>query len=220
MSFFVHDSNTILRDKLITPVKNHQAKVEEMMMQEMKNCVITENDQLNPTSWEQQVGKSLTHQQLEDKLRRVLPLNIKAVDVIPLDKPLSPTHRKFVRELPDGTQENIVVYERGLMPEHSVFNIKTEIVRDPTVKHVDRKDLPKWEIVPGQGVVFDETVVKPGWKKVVRQWSEQKRGWRTVLIRLIQHRLLSLYDAERLFGSDERATWAANTGKQNIELPY
>lgn len=51
------------------------------------------------------------------------------------------------------------------------------------------------------------------WAPVETLGAEVKRGWRTVLIRLIEKGLIGLEATERLFGPGNRRNWAALTGK-------
>ena len=89
--------------------------------------------------------------------------------------------------LPDGRKEFIMVCEADWMPEWSVMGEMT--VRTPNGSP--------------QGY-WPETRI-PG--------REIKRGWRTVLIRLLHKGLLSLPAVEREFGTGDRESWKILTGK-------
>lgn len=212
---FVHDSATALRNEIISPQERHLAEVTQMLKEEQRNCIYAEDGDLNPANPEYQLGKSLTDTELETKLRPLLPANC-----IFIDNPRDATKKAIVRQRPDGTLETICSYERGVMPEHSIMRIQVEDVKDPGTRHIDRADLPKYEYVPGSGIVWMDDSPKPGYVRVKKLWGEKTRGWRTVLIRLIQSRLLTLSDAERVFGADIRPQWAAGTGKQELLLPW
>jgi hypothetical protein len=47
-----------------------------------------------------------------------------------------------------------------------------------------------------------------------------KRGWRTVLARLIVKRIIGLDATERVFGAGARKSWAIMTGKKIGVLDY
>jgi hypothetical protein len=51
------------------------------------------------------------------------------------------------------------------------------------------------------------------WVEVEIPWVHQKRGWREVLLMLINKRLISVTDAERVFGVGQRSSWKILTGK-------
>lgn len=212
---FVHDSETRLRDAIITPQRRHEAQVEEMLRAEAQNCVYVRDGEVAPADAGRQLGTPLTSADVEARLAKILEPGFVCVD-----HPWNETKKLVVRRLPSGTQETICVYERGLMPEHSIMRIKVEEIRDVDQKHLSRADLPKYEISPTGEIIWDPTKPKPGWKRVERLWGEKVRGWRTLLIRLIQARAISLSDAEKYFGSDNRPQWAANTGKQQLLLPW
>jgi hypothetical protein len=56
------------------------------------------------------------------------------------------------------------------------------------------------------------------WVEVEIPWVHQKRGWREVLLMLINKRLISVTDAERVFGVGQRASWKILTGKGSGQL--
>ena len=51
------------------------------------------------------------------------------------------------------------------------------------------------------------------WVEVEIPWYHQKRGWREVLLRLLYKKLITVTDAERVFGVGQRASWRILTGK-------
>lgn len=212
---FVHDSATAERELVIGAQRKHQAQVDEWAKQEEDSKVIVSSSlEVDLTDAERQIGKSLTSAQFEAKLRPYLPSN-----VVFIDNPRLASKRAVVFLAP-GTMDGfttICPYEKGLMPEHSIFAEKEEIIRDFSQTHLDRADFPKHEYVPGIGFTYEPGALKPGEKRIQIAWHEVKRGWRTVLLRLIQANLLSAATAERLFGADNRPQWANHTGKQRIE---
>ena len=190
----------------------------QYIKQEESHIVFVEDSLVDPTNDEKQLGKPISSVTFENILRTVLPLNIAFID-----NPWIPDKKAIVRV--KGTEfETICPYERGLMPEHSVMQLVTKEIPDSEVlgrrKAMNRKDLGKYEYVPGQGFVFDDTTVRPGFKRIKQVGRELKRGWRTVLLRLIQEGLISLYDVERLFGSKDHPSWAQNTGRREAVLPW
>jgi hypothetical protein len=74
--------------------------------------------------------------------------------------------------------------------------------------------MPEWTVMgtTEERVPIDDT---PGgyWTPVQTLGRVEKRGWRDVLIRLINGRHLDLQAVEREFGAGNRLSWAALSGK-------
>lgn len=187
----------------------------------LSNCVkVFENENLAPYDEVKQLGKVLTSSELENNLKKINPYLI--FEYNPYDRT-----KKAIYFIRNNKKDFICAYENGFIPEHSVMKYKTEDVWDHTVDLLTSKDLPKSELVEdktsplGCKLVFDESKPRPGWKRVQIPWGELKRGWRTVLLKLLQNNLITLYDAELTFGTDDRITWAARTGKRKgLKLPF
>ena len=75
--------------------------------------------------------------------------------------------------------------------------------------------MPEWSIMADRRVLHPE----PGYSPVTAPYFEVKRGWRTCLIRLIQMGLVSAELVEKEFGSGDRFSWQAQTGKTNDKFP-
>ena len=150
----------------------------------------------------QRLGRQMFPKELEKRLQNLNP-NL-YFEVIPEN----PTHKRASILVPDG-KKHLVVYENSLMPERSIPKIRTMEVPDPTFTHLDRKDMPK-----------DPGALRPGWRRVQIPWGESKRGWRTVLVRLIQAGAITVTQAETEFGSDETPEWRQHTGKGEFTTPF
>lgn len=212
----IKDSEVLTREQVLTPQEKHRAELMGWLEEEAKRFVVVEDsDTVNPTNLGQQLGRPMTSAELELRLGKLLPPSIRFVH-----NPWIHDKRAVVRVKPEGGFDTICPYESGFMPEHEVLKANVEWVRDRHQTHLDRKDLPKYEIVPGAGVVWDSGAVRPGWKKVVRLGHTLKRGWRTVLIRLVQAGLLTPTQVEREFGVDDRVQWANAMGKRSIIAEY
>jgi hypothetical protein len=77
--------------------------------------------------------------------------------------------------------------------------------------------MPEWSVMGRGEVRRPDDIARPEgfWSKIPVPWREVRRGWRTVLARLVQKRLVSLEAAEREFGAPtDRESWALLTGKQ------
>jgi hypothetical protein len=129
------------------------------------------------------------------------------------------THKRLCY-LKGGEKEIVCLYEVGLMPEHSIMKVMEKEVWDQTVSHLNRADMPKGEYIPGRGWVFDPTVTRPGYKRVKVPWGEERRGWRTVLLKCIVSGILTPTAVESVFSTDDRAEWAGHLGRHPITRPW
>lgn len=151
---------------------------------------------------EERLGKPLMPAEFE---RRLSKLNSNLFfEVIPEN-----TTHKRLSVLDQRGKHFVCVYPNSLIPERSIAKLREMEVPDPTFTHLDRKDMPS-----------DPTAMKPGWRKVVIPWGEAKRGWRTVLVRLIQTGLITPLQAEEEFGADQTPEWAQYTGRTGFTTPF
>lgn len=153
---------------------------------------------LNP---QRQLGRSITAKQLEDILRRISPNFI-------FEQAPNPTKKRLKFQVPGEAEPRyICLYEASIMPEHSVKNgmykwepdldyalghrtLERAEVRGEPVSLQEAHDLiqnlgpqgAKAELLKkreSQGL--NDPDYRPGFKKVLVNWSEAIRGWRTVL---------------------------------------
>lgn len=136
--------------------------------------------------------------------------------------PLKPDKRVvFVEKR--GKAVPLCVYEAGWLPEYSLRKRHTEIVQnsDNTLRvsngtlhhHLERADFPKahWDETAGE---FKFDGLRPHEEAVELPWSEIKRGYRTVLLYLLEAGELDLDAVEKHFGSGTSRGWAVHTGKR------
>lgn len=194
-------------------VEDQKDKLLKYIKDEESHMVFVENDLIDPCNETKQFGNPMTSTEMETRLKKCLPLNITFID-----NPFNPTKKAIVRVKNLIETETICAYERGIQPEHSVMMLVTKEVPDADVinrrKSISRKDLGRFEFDSKRGYVFDETETRPGFKKIKQIGRELKRGWRTVLLRLLGENLITLADVEKYFNSDNTAEWAKFTGKQ------
>lgn len=151
------------------------------------------------------VGTPLFPADLETRLLKLNPhLGFEVIEG-------NPTHKRIFIVDQRG-KVPVCVYENSLMPERSVAKVKILEVPDPRFGVIDRKDMPNLE--------KDPDALRPGWRRVAVPWGEKTRGWRTVLVRLIQAGLISVAGAENEFGSDETPEWRQHTGKGDYTTPF
>ena len=97
-------------------------------------------------------------------------------------------------------REQVCPGEWPWMPEWSVLETVTQQLPAHSPEFVRTKEGYKVEIFrPGI----------PAMREVPVSFKEVERGWRTILMRLILNRQLTLDAAEREFGVGNRAAWAA-----------
>jgi len=152
--------------------------------QETRAASLVENKHTSVANAERQAGNSLTTTKFAAKLRRVNPDLVLEPHPNRKTQPWNADKSCIYLSLP-GKKEFLIVCEADWMPEWSVM---------------DTKELRRPE-------------AKTAWKSVRVPYHEVKRGWRTVLVRLIQKGIISLDAAEREFGAGERETWKILTGK-------
>lgn len=197
-----------------------QQELIEHVQQEMSHTVFLDDKLIDPTNSIKQLGKPFTSQEFEKRLSTILPSNCTFID-----NPYNPTKRAVIRTLPEGKTETLVPYERGWTPEHSVMQLVEKEIADVDVlsrrKAISRADLPKSEYVRGEGFVFDDTVTRPGFRKIKQVGREITRGWRTVLLKLVIQNIITLTDVERVFGTDYSPNWASHMhGRNEFTLPW
>jgi len=210
---FVKDSEKITAHAERLKKEMYYEKLRLWERDKVDNAIYVTDNDLSPGNWEKQKGQELTTEKFEQKLLKIFPGARFATF------PKNPSKRCVYRILPDGSAEFLCSYENGKMTEHSVLYIKEEDVLDinPTktdaLTHIDRQDLPhaEWD---GTQWNFDRSKPLPGSKRVTTATREVSRGWRTVLIKLLQAGVITLQGAEKEFGTVNDRKWAFHTGKQ------
>lgn len=191
-------------------VEKNRAEIVAYIQEEIAHAVLLTDNDLSPTNAARQLGRTLTQEQFERKLQTLCPrLRCEA-------HPGKPDKR-CLYYLDSRGKTFVCSYEAGVMPEHSIFSVKTKEVWDGKTSHINKKDLPKHEITP-QGVVWHGQI--PGFRNVDVPWNEVKRGWRTVLIRLVGERLVTPTQVEAIFGTDNRAEWKKHMGHGSAKTPF
>jgi len=205
---------TVALDAKALEAEKRRLYIEDMMY----NSPVTSGDGVNFGKEDQQLGRPLSPHQLESKLSKICH-NLHFIT-----HPNNPTKKVVYHLKPDGKKEFICAYENRYMPEHSVMRVIVHEYPDPdfiaTGKAIERSELPAYEKVEdvtspfGYGYEFDPKARRPGMLYIEKGHGEETRGWRTVLLRLIQHNLITVDAAEREFSTDNRAEWAKSTGKR------
>ena len=215
----VKDEATLMEHARRNIIERKIEDVKGWLAEQTQTSMYIGTDQ-DPTNAQRQIGRQMSSNEFEGKLRRLVGPNI-LFEVNGKNRNMKAIYRR----LPDGKKEYICSYHNGFMPEHSIMARSEEEVPedlsrlDPSsAGHLKRKDLPKAEW-NGTKWVFDGGVT-PGLKRVPIVWREHNRGWRTVLLRLVAAKIITPVQAEATFGSDNRPEWAGHIGKQKVITPW
>ena len=177
-------------------------------------------DEFNRSNPQARLGAGLMHTAFERRLKKLPP------DVVFRDHPRANEECGFkdIRAAYKPVENNLVLlgcYHRGLMPEHTIMKRKEEVVWDRSTTHIDRKDVPPQDWVPGVGFVKkDPDALTPGTQKVIIPWGVYRSGWRRILVSAVKKGFTTLTAVEKLFGSGATPEWAGNLGKRPVTTPW
>ncbi len=214
------DSVTAPRIARARAQEEAEAKLRGWVADQLSNAVYVQDNDVSPANFERQLGKVMPSPEMEKRLEKL------STSLVFEHNPFNRSKKAvYVVRRGEG-KVYICAYENGIMPEHSVMRVKEEITRDydavgvgPTGRKLDRKDLPKYTEVDGK-ITFEEEELLPGFKKTLIPYGEYKRGWRTVLVKLVEAKVLTPTQVESIFGADNRPEWASHMGKQAHALPW
>lgn len=197
----VKDTPVLKRHQYMKRVENTRATTTQGVSQDHGASKLVADKSTSVANPEVQMGRRLTTTQFIQKLHKIN----KDIVIDPHPAVSAPKDSAFYRLnydkavvslLVGDKKVYIMVCEGDYMPEWDTMNIKKAKVP------IDKND-------PG-GM----------WHTVDIPWHLVKRGWRTVLARLIIKRIVSLEAVEREFGSGTRKSWAIMTGKKLGILDY
>lgn len=208
------------RQELLQKAEQYREELKRWIYDQLKDNQYIMEDGRCLARLVDQIGTPMSASALEEKLKKHFPNLVFVVN------PNNPAMKMmYVRR--NGALDPICAYHNGIMPEHSVMRMKEilvpreEFIRGPGIGHVNHKDLPleKTEFVPGAGYV-DQDGVPLGFRRELRPWGEEIRGWRTVLVKLVVSGIATPAQIERIFGSANRRAWAEHMGKREKSLPW
>ena len=204
--------------------EKHLDQLVQQTAREVRDSHLVSDPDNSPSNFDRQLGKALMDHEVEKRLKRICP-NLRFEN-----SPVNPSKKWMWFEFPDGSRFKVMNYEKGLIPEHSLMQQVEKEVLDTDVLlgkyHLNRYDLPKHEIIPHEfnedgslkklgDVIFDDRETRPGLKKVRIPWREVIRGYRTMVAMLRHCGYITVADAEREFGADNRSEWAIHMGKRS-----
>ncbi len=216
----IKDTEKLKVESIKTKIDLHEEQKRKWLADQLQHCVFLENENENPSNIQQQLGNPITGTQLEENLNKLTNR------LVFEHNPINPL-MKAIYILKGDNKEYFCSYHADLMPEHSIIKVKKEIVWDPDYKEpLKRSELPKHRWVPGKGYEFDG--IPPGWKEVTIPWGEIKRGWRTILIKLVKEGILTVTQAENFIPINPTSqfgqkAWAHHLGKrtsQDMAVPF
>lgn len=164
---------------------------------------------------EHQRGQTMSWMKFENKLKKLPYGNyLRFVDI-----PNRPLFRGVCFK-----EEGISGYGKvDDLPEFSIITVKYGEEPDYSVRHISHLDMPKMDFLGvKQGFrVSDPNALRPGWKRVIRNWGEnaddpRSRGWRKVLMMGVAKGFWKPVDVEKEFGRSDRASWATGMGHRNL----
>lgn len=199
-------------------VEKQRLQAANWLEEELKQHIIMDADKPF-TVPEHQRGQTMPWMKFENRLRK-LPggYNLRFVDV-----PNRPLFRGVLYK-----EKSISAYGKvDDLPEFSIISVKYGEEPDFSIRHISHLDMPKMDFL---GVregfrVSDPNALRPGWKRVIRNWGEdandpRSRGWRAVLMRGVASGIWKPVDIERIFGRSDRASWASGMGYRNIKARW
>lgn len=181
---------------------------------------------------EAQWGRCMNPQILEGIMHAACP------DLVFKRHPDKP-HIKNVYRPVAGELIHLFPYEGRTMPEYDIRYAIERWVPDPACNRLDRADLradrpvslqDASDLLAKHGVqgavaeLMKRTTNgdKVGYLRVRELGGTAIRGWRSVLSKLVELKLMTVTDAERVafkYGSStERSSWAAHLGKQALAV--
>ncbi len=196
----INDTETSARKSLIIQREAAQDNFMRSCANEVKDHVHVPRIQ----NAEERIGRPMLPETFEAALKK---MNSNLVfEVIPENT----SHRR-VSVVDARGKTPICCYPNSILPERSIPRLIVKEVPHPTFTGagVHRSDFSK-----------DPEALKPGWRRILLPWGEKRRGWRTVLVRLIQAGLISVAQAEAAFGADQTPEWHQYTGKGEFTSPF
>jgi len=207
----IHTEETTRKTAPFAKREEYREKIQEWINRETRYAMYLEDETSGYADPEKRLGKPLSTEKLEAKLKKVNPK-------LAFEFNQFNSTKKAVYLVDSRGKRFICAYENMVMPERSIMKVR-EIEVPENVEHIDRKDLGPVELIPGRGFV-PKNGVNPYIRKVRTPWGEHIRGWRTVLIKLVQEGVATPTQIERAFGPDNTKEWQAHLGKAQVVLPW
>jgi hypothetical protein len=197
----VKDGNALDRDREQLKREVEEQRVKDYVDNiEAHRVYVDGNDTANMAS---QLGQAMHSDQLNALLKRLYP-SIK-ICYPPLQPHLCACYSHIPENPYNSAEALISIYPHGIVPEWTLFSKITKDVPDPNCTHISALDMPKAE---------DTEALRPGFKRVEIGDQVVMHGWRTVLKRMVEARLVTPDEVEREVGAGDRLSWASGMGRR------
>jgi hypothetical protein len=161
-------------------------------------------DEFRPDDPERQRGKMKTRLEVENMIKALVPGELRF-----MVNPKNVSKCSVAKVFPDGEVRTICCYENGWMPEWSIMKPLYEWVPDSNVQVITKQ-------------MVEEQGEWAGFKQVPTMVIEWIRGWRSILITLVNEGYVSGEKVNRLYPVEkaDRVNWAAKTMSQSVTPIY
>jgi hypothetical protein len=207
----IHTEDTAKKTAPFEKREKYREQLQQWIARETQYAMYLEDETAGYADPEKRLGKPLTTEKLEEKLKKVNPNLVFEFNQFNSSK-------KAAYLVDRRGKRFICAYENMVMPERSIMRVNVKEVPED-VTHIDRKDLGPVELVPGRGFV-PKSGSNPYIRKVREPFGEAIRGWRTVLIKLVGEGAATPTQIESVFGPDNTKEWQSHLGKAKVVLPW
>lgn len=193
----VKDSEKVRKRKRQDAQKQQRWETGQVALQEARGASLIQNADTSVANVDRQAGRILSPKKFEEMVQRIN----RDIIVEPHPGVFAPKDSRFHQlnfdkacvylKMLDGAKVFLIVCEGDWMPEWTAMTTRNDMVRVPD----------------------DPNKPEGFWKKVEIPWNRKKRGWREVLLYLIQKKLVTLEAVEKVFGAGDRPSWKILTGK-------
>ncbi len=249
----INDSPQIAKNLARKMSDENQAILQKWLDDQTCFSNAVDDPDTSPLATMQKIGRPMSHNQLEAKLKKLAP------DLMFIWGDIHGYAKKMARTLPDGTVQDLMIYNTGILPERSIWRSEIKYLPDPDYKPGKGDNNKFYEWVPrpqsetadlfrdlGVDYAFDDKPVAwnadghkqpygglygkwalkdpgvrgPGWKRHVEPLGEKRRGWRTVLVRLVGEGVLTVSQVVKEFGNDNTPEWKQHMGYGAFTRPW
>lgn len=211
----VIDSRSKQRQAMAAAVERHRDEIRRAYENLLRLSVWVDDDKEDPTNTLARLGTPMTNVELEARIRKMAPnllfenhpenkarkavISFASQAGIPHSW-MTPKRCAYLVK-PSGEKQFLFAFEAGIMPEYSILRRISRLSWNGKTTHIERADL--------------KGSTPPGMRVLNLPWREEVRGWRTVLLRLVECGILTLEQVESSFGPGKTRSWASKLGKRS-----
>lgn len=238
----IHDSQSLIRQRLLEKIEMHRDSTRVGLQAAQRTSAFIEENDID--NLERQSGQRLSIKSFEERVQKIVPNIIFRTNYLTENQArflhLNPgaTTRRMIQILPDGKLIDLAGFQnQAMLPEYTIVLTRTKRIPAPVdqfkhiragdgswvkVPYVNGKDIPQareTRLADGtKHFEFDQSKAAPG-EQFIKEPAGTLVGWRTLLARLVGHKLVTPEEVEREFGRSQKASWAVRMGRRDIELP-